>query len=142
MSSNEQLIANYIKQAEAGDVRSALYLLDEFVKHADAAMRQVPKSEALVIDFIRRAVQQTLDGVPIKKAFCVASDGRLPSIAPSKDFSYFVQVGKAIARSGSIANAIRLVARKNHLSGATIKAAWNKHGGMAAWRGWQEESES
>jgi hypothetical protein len=133
------VIAGYIAAAKAGNVLAARYLLETFVLHADAFTRQVPRHDAMVIEFLREALSQILSGVPAARALCVERNrkGRAPSARLNRNFVYFVAVGIALKDHGSVDNAIAKVARSKRVSTATVRAAWNREGGSSAWKEWK-----
>lgn len=137
-----RLVASQKRKAEkCGDRDAALFLLQEFVNHADIIERErgtIPHSDKLVIRFLVRAVREILNGRHPKQALCLDAEGR-PKVSISRNLALAVLVHKkyqelkdrAKAENGGPVNwAIAAVARERKIGKATVLAAWKEHGGL------------
>lgn len=128
MRSYARVVAALKRNAERGDREAALFLLQEFVNHADLFDRaNLPGSDRLVIRFLARAVREILGGVPMGKALCLDSPGA-PSVPIERDLLLAFRVYAKRQELGClISEAIKSVARQAKVGAPTVRAAWNRH---------------
>lgn len=147
-----RLVAIQKRRAEKrGDRDAALFLLQEFVKHADIIEQEletIPHSDKLVVRFLARACHEILNGKHPKQALCLDAEGR-PKIPIERDWSLAIQVfrnlqgvkERAKAVDGSpLTWAINAVAKKRKIGKATVRAAWKKMGGAKGVSGFLNEA--
>lgn len=124
----------------AGDTNAGRALLQHGMVSLDDLLRGRPLGDAdrVALEHLLRCLREFLvDGLPLERAFCLEKSAGAPKDAgrPVRDavrYEAVVQELKAQAIRGeqrSIARAQEVVATREKVSRATIRAAWERVGG-------------
>lgn len=134
----------YIECALTGDTVKARALIQFSAAALTTILdsKDISEIDRVTLDFLRNALRNYCDGMPIDRALCIESDParRGPKIKPDLRMFIFLDVVRALdLQSGSTKNvnlALDMVA--NTMGGdakhSTVKSAWQRYGGMSAYK--------
>ncbi len=123
-----------VERAAAGNELAAeLVLKEAAVALRDKASGRPPDPErAIYLRYLSAAMEQIRAGVETKKALGLWTSGR-PRV-PNRDLNLFYLVGVAYSGGMSVHDAKKQVAKTRGIGTPTVSKAWERGGGLQAWK--------